>query len=96
MVKLTVVYLDQFFIVKVNIQIFVDGKLAIVLKPKETKSIELDVGEHAIMAKASIRKKQITMDLQDDRTISINWNRTWGTIVMLENYVSTEDRSEVR
>jgi len=93
MVKLTVAYLDQFFVVKVNVQIFVDDKLAVILKPRETKSIELAAGEHKIVVKGSIRKKKITMDLQSDKMISIEWNRTWGTITILENYFSTENCS---
>ena len=91
MVRLEIVYLKQPFLLKMKIQIFIDGKPTIVLRPGETGSLELAAGERTMLAKCSFRKKKVILNLKEDRTISMRWDRFYGTINIVENWSSEEN-----
>ena len=80
MIRLRVIYEDQFFLIKVKIKIFIDGEEKAILSSGETKDIEVTAGEHQIKAKWVFRRRRMTMCLCDDSTISLRWSRIWGTI----------------
>lgn len=71
---------SQTFLLNSPINISIDGRKSCSIANGERLELQLSEGQHELVFSQSMRKKSLTVDLQEDICINLKWNRIWGSI----------------
>ncbi len=84
---LTIYREKQWFLVNPPIDVTIVGNgesKELSIKKKETVNIELPAGIYTVYAKGGIRKANVEINLDKNRTLRLGWNRVSGQLELWE------------